>query len=66
MNACAPITGTLLILAACATLAQAPSRSAAPGLGGTSWQLVKFQGSDDKTLTDRLVGISEPKKARMA
>ena len=51
MNACAPITGTLLILAACATLAQAPSRSAAPGLGGTSWQLVKFQGSDDKTLT---------------
>jgi heat shock protein HslJ/membrane-bound inhibitor of C-type lysozyme len=51
MNARTPITGTLLILAACATFAQAPSQSAPPGLGGTSWQLVKFQGSDDKTLT---------------
>ena len=26
-------------------------RYATPNLSGTSWQLVKFQGSDDKTLT---------------
>ena len=32
-----------LLLAACAT--------ATAGLGGTAWQLVKFQGSDGKTLT---------------
>lgn len=31
--------------------AQTPSPSAAPDLGGTAWQLVEFQGSDDKTLT---------------
>jgi para-nitrobenzyl esterase len=51
MNARTLVTATVLILAACATFLQAPSRSAAPGLGGTSGQLVKFQGSDDKTLT---------------
>jgi heat shock protein HslJ len=28
-----------------------PAMSQTPGLAGTSWQLVKFQGSDDKTLT---------------
>jgi para-nitrobenzyl esterase len=39
------------LLTACGTFVQAPSRSAAPNLGGTSWQLVKFQGSDDRTLT---------------
>jgi heat shock protein HslJ len=31
--------------------AQPPAQSAAAALAGTSWQLVKFQGSDDKTLT---------------
>jgi para-nitrobenzyl esterase len=31
--------------------AQAPSQSASPGLGGTSWQLVKFQGGDGAVLT---------------
>ena len=31
--------------------AQAASRNTAADLGGTSWQLVKFRGSDDKTLT---------------
>jgi para-nitrobenzyl esterase len=39
--------GALLLLAACSTVAQPPP----PSLGGTSWQLVKFQGSDDTTLT---------------
>ena len=36
-------------MAACGGFAPTPP-SAAPGLAGTSWQLVKFQGSDDKTL----------------
>ena len=29
---------------------QAPPQPAASGLAGTSWQLVKFQGSDDRVL----------------
>jgi len=37
------------LLASCATT-QAPPK-ASPGLAGTSWQLVKFQGGDDTTLT---------------
>lgn len=45
------LLATLLLLAACGGLVPAPSQSAAPNLGGTSWQLVKFQGSDDRTLT---------------
>lgn len=36
----------LLLLAACASAPQGP-----PPLGGTSWQLVKFQGGDGKILT---------------
>lgn len=38
---------------AAATKAPAPSAAqvATPGLGGTSWQLVKFQGGDDTVLT---------------
>jgi para-nitrobenzyl esterase len=35
-----------LLLAACASAPPGP-----PPLGGTSWQLVKFQGGDGKTLT---------------
>jgi para-nitrobenzyl esterase len=31
--------------------AQVPSQSASPGLGGTSWRLVKFQGGDGALLT---------------
>ena len=42
---------TILLLAACAAVAPTLSQSATPNLSGTSWQLVKFQGSDDKTLT---------------
>jgi para-nitrobenzyl esterase len=29
---------------------ETPTRNASTDLGGTSWQLVRFQGSDDKTL----------------
>ncbi len=42
---------TILLLAACSAFAQTPPQSAVPSLGGTSWQLVKFQGSDDTILT---------------
>jgi para-nitrobenzyl esterase len=38
---------TLLLLAACA---QAQPQGA-PGLGGSAWQLLRFQGGDDKVLT---------------
>jgi para-nitrobenzyl esterase len=37
---------TLMLLAACASAPQGP-----PPLGGTAWQLVKFQGGDGATLT---------------
>ena len=46
-----PLLGTILLLAGCGAFAPTPPQSATPSLGGTSWQLVKFQGSDDKTLT---------------
>jgi hypothetical protein len=41
------------ILLACVSsvLAQAPSQEAAADLSGPTWQLVKFQGSDDNTRT---------------
>ena len=42
-------TGTRL--AAFTAGRQAAVASSSPGLAGTSWQLVKFQGSDDTTLT---------------
>ena len=45
-----PLLGTILLLAACGAT-PTPPQSATPNFGGTSWQLVKFQGSDDKTLT---------------
>jgi para-nitrobenzyl esterase len=41
----------LLLVFACSVREQTPLKNAAADLGGTSWQLVKFQGSDDKTLT---------------
>jgi hypothetical protein len=37
------------LLAACSAFTQPPSQSAARSLGGTAWQLVKFQGSGDTT-----------------
>ena len=44
------LLGTILLLAGCGAFGPTPPQSATP-LGGTSWQLVKFQGSDDTTLT---------------
>lgn len=41
----------ILAAFACAADAQSPSPSAIADLGGTSWQIVKFIGSDDTTLT---------------
>jgi para-nitrobenzyl esterase len=41
----------LLLLFACSAREQAPPQNAAVDLGGTAWQLVKFQSSDEKTLT---------------
>jgi para-nitrobenzyl esterase len=41
----------LLVGFACSTRTETSPQDAAAGLGGTSWQLVKFQSSDDKTLT---------------
>ena len=45
------ILGMMMLLAACGAFAPESSQSRAPSPGGTSWQLVKFQGGDDKTLT---------------
>jgi para-nitrobenzyl esterase len=45
------VVGGLLLPIACGVGAPAPPRNAVAGLGGTSWQLVKFQSSDDTTLT---------------
>ena len=41
----------ILLLTACCVFARTPEQIASSNLSGTSWQLVKFQGSDDKTLT---------------
>ena len=45
------LAGTLLLLTFYGALAQTPPQNTAADLVGTSWQLVKFQGSDDTTLT---------------
>jgi heat shock protein HslJ len=41
----------LLLSMACSPHTQMPPQNPAADLAGTSWQLVKFQGSDDTTLT---------------
>ena len=41
----------LLLVLACSAREQTSPPNAATDLGGTSWQLVKFQSGDDKTLT---------------
>ena len=51
LHAVLTLTGSLLLLAACGAPTQISPPSAALQLGGTSWQLVKFQGGDGKTLT---------------
>jgi para-nitrobenzyl esterase len=51
LRAVSTLAGTIVLLAACSACTQTSPQGAAPSLGGTSWQLVKFQSSDDKTLT---------------
>ncbi|HEU4341870.1 MAG TPA: META domain-containing protein [Candidatus Binatia bacterium] len=46
-----PLVAGLLLVFACSARESMPPHNVAADLGGTSWQLVKFQGSDDKTLT---------------
>jgi len=46
-----PLFAALLLAIACGMRTPDPPQNAAAGLGGTSWQLVRFQGSDDKLLT---------------
>jgi para-nitrobenzyl esterase len=41
----------VLLVVACSAREQAAAPNSAAALGGTSWQLVKFQSSDEKTLT---------------
>jgi para-nitrobenzyl esterase len=41
------LLAVLLLASSCARI---PPQEAAAGLGGTSWQLVRFQGGDDKVL----------------
>ena len=45
------LLGALLLLTACAPSARAPAPDAGVDLGGRVWQLVKFQSSDETTLT---------------
>lgn len=45
------LMGPILLFAACSATVPSSPPSAVPGLGGTSWQLVKFQGGDDTILT---------------
>ena len=44
------LVGTFLLLGVFHASVQTLAQSASPALGGTSWRLVKFQGSDDTTL----------------
>ena len=46
-----PMLAAILVLAGCGMRMEASPPSAADGLGRTSWQLVKFQSSDEKTMT---------------
>lgn len=41
----------LLLAIACSVRTPTTPQNGAAGLGGTSWQLVRFQGSDDRVLT---------------
>jgi len=50
LHAVSTLAGTVLLLA-CSACTQTLHKEPTAGLFGTSWQLVKFQGSDDKTLT---------------
>ena len=45
------LLGALLLLTACAASGRAPAPDAGADLGGRVWHLVKFQSSDETTLT---------------
>jgi len=45
------LLAALLLAIACSVRTPAPPQDAVAGAGGTSWQLVRFQSSDDKLLT---------------
>lgn len=45
------LLAALPLAIACSARTPATPQNAVAGLGGTSWQLVRFQGSDDKVLT---------------
>jgi para-nitrobenzyl esterase len=45
------LRATLLLTIACSAHTPPPPQDAAASLGGTSWQLVRFQGGDDTLLT---------------
>ena len=47
----AGLLAPILLGLACSAFAQSSSTTADTDLGGTSWQLVRFHGSDDKILT---------------
>jgi heat shock protein HslJ len=48
------ILHVLVLLSSMCNMAQAQTSSTKDSLAGTSWQLVKFQSSDDKTITPDL------------
>lgn len=45
------LTALLLLIACSLRTPRAPPQNSVSDLGGTSWQLVKFQSSDDRILT---------------
>ena len=45
------VLAVLCALAACRSTEPRPPQDSPPGLGGTAWQLVQFQGGDGTTLT---------------
>ena len=45
------LLAALVLPIACSVRTPAPPQNGGAGLGGTSWQLIKFQSSDDKMLT---------------
>ena len=45
------VLAVLFALAGCRSSATRPPQESLPGLGGTAWQLVQFQGGDGATLT---------------
>lgn len=55
------LSAALLLAIACSVRTPAPAQKPVADLGGTSWQLVKFQSSDGRTLT-----LDDPTKYTIA